>query len=87
MEADFAGFAAFAKLLFLHRRHQKLTCRMHNPLEILAVEQDGRDGVIVRFSDGTAAGYVVEELLNLRPKRLPFEIFQPNSVTIPTGTA
>jgi len=38
---------------------------------ILAVEQDGVDGVFVTFSDGTSAGYLVEELLELRPKREP----------------
>ena len=32
---------------------------------------DGKDGVFVTFSDGTKAGYVVEELLELRPKREP----------------
>jgi len=32
---------------------------------------DGKDGVFVTFSDGTSAGYVVEELLELRPKREP----------------
>jgi hypothetical protein len=41
------------------------------PIQILAVKQDGDDGLVVTFSDGTAAGYVVEELLKLRPKREP----------------
>jgi hypothetical protein len=36
---------------------------------ILSAEKDGRDGVLVRFSDGTITGYVVEELLSLRPIR------------------
>jgi hypothetical protein len=36
---------------------------------ILAVERDGDDGVIITFSDGTSAGFVVEELLELRPYR------------------
>jgi hypothetical protein len=36
---------------------------------ILKVEKDGPDGLIVTFSDGTKAGYVVEELLTLRPHR------------------
>jgi hypothetical protein len=36
---------------------------------ILKVEKDGEDGLIVTFSDGTLAGYVVEELLLLRPIR------------------
>jgi hypothetical protein len=42
---------------------------MTNPIQILSVEQDGQDGIIVKFSDTTTAGYVVEELLGLRPKR------------------
>lgn len=44
---------------------------MDRPIQILSVEQDGSDGLIVTFSDGTAAGYIVEELLNLRPNREP----------------
>jgi len=44
---------------------------MANSIEILKVEQDGDDGVLVTFSDGTTAGYVVEELLELRPRREP----------------
>jgi hypothetical protein len=36
---------------------------------ILVIEKDGDDGLIVTFSDGTTAGYVVEELLMLRPRR------------------
>jgi hypothetical protein len=36
---------------------------------ILKVEKDGEDGLIVTFSDGTTAGYIVEELLLLRPRR------------------
>jgi hypothetical protein len=36
---------------------------------ILKVEKDGDDGLIVTFSDGTKAGYIVEELLLLRPRR------------------
>jgi hypothetical protein len=39
-------------------------------IRISSVEQDGDDGLIVMFSDGTTAGYVVEELLELRPIRL-----------------
>ena len=38
-------------------------------LRIISVEQDGSDGVLVHFSDGSVAGYVVEELLELRPAR------------------
>jgi len=32
-------------------------------------EADSDDGLIVTFSDGTTAGYVVQELLSLRPHR------------------
>lgn len=38
-------------------------------VRIISVEQDGNDGVLVHFSDGSIAGYVVEELLELRPAR------------------
>jgi hypothetical protein len=38
-------------------------------IRISSVEQDGDEGLIVKFSDGTTAGYVVEELLELRPAR------------------
>jgi len=36
---------------------------MSGEIHILKVEQDGEDGLIVTFSDGTTCGYVVEELL------------------------
>ncbi len=39
------------------------------PSKIIRVEQEGEDGVLVTFSDNTIAGYVVEELLELRPLR------------------
>jgi hypothetical protein len=42
-------------------------------IQILTAERDGEDGLIVRFSDGTIAGYVAEELLELRPFREPTE--------------
>jgi hypothetical protein len=42
-----------------------MVCAIH----ILKVETDGEDGLIVTFSDGTIGGYVVEELLDLRPVR------------------
>jgi hypothetical protein len=38
-------------------------------LKILTVEKDDGDGMIVTFSDGTTAGYVAEELAELRPRR------------------
>ena len=42
---------------------------MDTTTHISTVEKDSHDGIIVTFSDGTAAGYVVEELLMLRPLR------------------
>jgi hypothetical protein len=42
---------------------------MTDNIKILNVEKDGEDGLIVTFSDGTIGGYVVEELLQLRPIR------------------
>jgi hypothetical protein len=36
---------------------------------ILKVEMDSDDGLFVTFSDGTTAGFVIEELLLLRPAR------------------
>jgi hypothetical protein len=46
---------------------------MGDDLRIRKVEKDGEDGLVVTFSDGTIAGYVVEELLLLRPCREPVE--------------
>ena len=42
---------------------------MSDKTRILKVEKDSDDGLLVTFSDGTRAGYVVEELLALRPGR------------------
>jgi hypothetical protein len=42
---------------------------MLNSIQILTVEKDDGDGMITTFSDGTTAGYVAEELLELRPIR------------------
>jgi hypothetical protein len=42
---------------------------MDDEIRMLAVELDGTDGLVVTFSDGTTGGYVVEELLGLRPIR------------------
>jgi len=42
---------------------------MKDKIHLLAVELDGHDGLIVTFSDGTTGGYVIEELLLLRPIR------------------
>lgn len=44
------------------------------PIQIVGVELDGNDSVIVQFSHETAAGYVVEEPLELRPNRLSLSI-------------
>jgi hypothetical protein len=46
---------------------------------IVTVERDSDDGIFVTFSDGTTAGYVIEELLEMRrfreqtydPRNLP----------------
>jgi hypothetical protein len=45
---------------------------MAEPIRILSVERED-DGLIVTVSDGTTAGYVTEELLELRPFREPIE--------------
>jgi hypothetical protein len=44
---------------------------MVDAIQIIKVELDDDDGIIVTFSDGTSAGYVVEELLEIRPYRQP----------------
>jgi hypothetical protein len=44
---------------------------MAEPVRILTVELEGEDGLVVTFSDGTTTGYVIEELLELRPFREP----------------
>ena len=57
---------------------------MHQKISILKVELDAGDGLLVTFSDGTVGGYVVEELLELRPIREPvnepFEADPPTPV-------
>jgi len=59
---------------------------MSVPIHILSAIRDGDDGVLVTFSDGTCAGYVVEELLDLRPHREPaFRLSKPASLA-PTST-
>jgi hypothetical protein len=58
---------------------------MANGISITSVEQDGGDGLIVTFSDGTTGGYVVEELLALRPLREPVE--KPMVENLPQGPA
>ena len=49
---------------------------MREEIQILTVEKDDGDGLIATFSDGTTAGYVAEELLELRPKRELTEVDQ-----------
>jgi hypothetical protein len=46
---------------------------MSKRVRISSVELEGDESLIVRFSDGTIAGYVVEVLLALRPARDPAE--------------
>ena len=46
---------------------------MADNIRILTLERDDPDGLIVTFSDGTSAAYLVEELLELRPCREPTE--------------
>jgi hypothetical protein len=57
---------------------------MESFAQILSVEMDDGDGVMVRFSDGTVAGYVAEELLELRPCRPQFKEVAP-TVTLDTS--
>jgi hypothetical protein len=64
--------ASFAQTLLDDRQRVIL---MVNEIQIIKVEIDGNDGIIVTFSDGTSAGYVVEELLELRPTREPVNKF------------
>jgi hypothetical protein len=42
---------------------------MVHPIQVQTAQPDYDDGVVVTFSDGTTAAYVVEELLRLRPHR------------------
>lgn len=48
--------------------------RMASGTKIIRVEQDGPDGLIVTFSDGTIGAYVVEELLELKLDRELVEV-------------
>jgi hypothetical protein len=54
------------------------TLPMAELIRISKVEIEGEDGLIVTFSDGTTAGYVTEELLELRPFREPTESKRPD---------
>ena len=44
---------------------------MGTNVQIVHVERYASDGIVVTFSDGTRAAYVVEELFELRPHREP----------------
>jgi len=44
---------------------------MAKEIYVIDFKIDGRDGLIVRFSEGTSDAYTVEELLELRPHREP----------------
>jgi hypothetical protein len=56
---------------------------------IVKVEMDGEDGIIVTFSDGTIGGYVIEELLMLRPARErveePLRSYRPATIASENG--
>ena len=49
---------------------------MVNPITILTAQKEDPDGLILTFSDGTTAAYLVDELLELRPHREPTEYMQ-----------
>jgi hypothetical protein len=53
---------------------------MHT-VQIVNIERDGTDGILVTFSDGTIAGYVVEELIELRPARERVTASRPDRPT------
>jgi len=42
---------------------------MVTPITILTAETEDPDGLILTFSDGTTAAYLVQEMLELRPYR------------------
>jgi hypothetical protein len=54
-------------------------------IEIIDVEKDGRDGLIVVFSDGTQSAYLVEELLALRPNREPAKVPNNHDISLPSA--
>jgi hypothetical protein len=53
---------------------REIVTEMKKEIHLLAVELDGKDGLLVTFSDGTTGGYVIEELLHLRPFREQMKI-------------
>ena len=44
---------------------------MAYPIKILTAEIEYPEGLILTFSDGTTAAFLVEEMLELRPHREP----------------
>jgi hypothetical protein len=66
----------FASLVIVY------TLPMAEQIRILNVERDGEDGLILIFSDGTTAGYITEELLELRPFREPVESILSDAAAI-----
>ena len=58
---------------------------MRKRIMIMTAERDGDDGLIVTFPDGTTAGYVVEELLVLRPRRERTEIKERSRLPVDEG--
>ena len=62
-----------SKIGLLNTLQMGILTAMAEQIRILSAEKDDVDGLIVTFSDGTTAGYVVEELLDLRPIREPVE--------------
>ncbi len=46
---------------------------MVDPITILTAEIEDPDGLILTFSDGTTAAFLVEEMLDLRPYRESME--------------
>lgn len=57
---------------------------MEPNVRLVWVELDSDDGVFVTFSDGATAGYVVEELLELRPFRFPVEVSPTHGDRVPS---
>ena len=55
---------------------------MDEQIQILNVERYGEDGLILIFSDRTTAGYITEELLELRPFREPVESKRSDAAAI-----
>jgi hypothetical protein len=58
----------------MQEQYMRMTIAM-NAVQIVKVEKDGPDGILVTFSDGTIAGYVAEELIELRPIRERVKFF------------